>query len=248
MATGAALASSPAPTTPVAVLPLPPPPPSSTAVSSRRSALPGARYSTTHRSRSSSSAPKSVLYHAPMILDTATVRCAGSPTTRTSPPQNASAAAASCASRPAAVYVRMGGHDRAPHTSAKWMRGSMGSTAWCRRGSFGPKGPRDIPGAPTSAPSDAAPGRFPRSTPCSMSSQEYAWPPMSYVYRPKNDRRSRKPPGGPTAQHTCTTMALYTLMKNAVRSGVVSENTSTAWSSPVASTYAANAGLSRMPS
>ena len=35
---------------------------------------------------------------------------------RTSPPQNASAAAASCASRPAAVYVRMGGHDRAPHT------------------------------------------------------------------------------------------------------------------------------------
>jgi len=58
--------------------------------------------------------------------------------------------------------------------------------------------------------------------------------------------RSPLPPeGGPTAAVMCTTMALYTLMKKAVRSARVSGCRSTTCSSPVASTYAANSALPR---
>lgn len=51
--------------------------------------------------------------------------------TCTEPSQNADAAACSPSSRLSGVYTRIGGQDLAPHTSAKWMRGSSGEMA-CR--------------------------------------------------------------------------------------------------------------------
>ena len=44
--------------------------------------------------------------------------------------QKAAAAASRPSSRASAVYTLMGGHDLAPHTRAKWMRGSSGITTW----------------------------------------------------------------------------------------------------------------------
>ena len=130
-------------------------------------------------------------------------------TTSTSPSKNDSAAAANCASKLSAVYVRIGGHDLAPHTNAKCTRGSRGSTQCARLGSFGPKGPGESDGFPIIAPMDAAPGRFPRNAPCSMSSHDHRTPPMSYRNLSKNVSLSKNPAlGGPTAHVTCTIMAL----------------------------------------
>ena len=104
----------------------------------------------------------------------------------------------------------------------------MGSIVNARRGSSEANGPGDSVGFPRIDPTLAAPGRLPLNSPCSMSSHDHAYPPMSYLYLLKNVSLSRKPPlGGPTTQVTWTIIALYTLTKNAIFSSLVSERKST---------------------
>jgi len=50
--------------------------------------------------------------------------------TSTSEAQKASAAAVSPSSNVSVLYSLMGGQDLAPHTKAKWMRGSTGTTTY----------------------------------------------------------------------------------------------------------------------